>query len=301
VQGEPYTSAIRAAIRRRYSLLPYWYTLFRQAYLSGAPPMRYDGCPPSACSCGEPRLTRASPSGFSPRVSRPLFYEWPSDTALFDKQDAFMVGPALLVQPVGEAGVTSANVLLPGGAAQVWYDYETQRRHVGGQTVRVDAPLGRTPVFQRGGTIIPRRDRVRRASAMMHHEPLVLVVAVDAQGKAEGRLYLDDGESYAYEAGHFADKLITLASGRLESRDVAEAPASQAAARDAFRAANRVGIERIVLVGLPAAPQAAEVVEGAERRQLEVASSTTRDGTVVVHLKKPVANAAVDWQVVLTL
>jgi len=234
------------------------------------------------------------------KIFRALFYEWPSDTSLLDKQDAFMVGPALLVQPVGEAGVMSVNVLLPGGATQVWYDYETQRRYAGGQTVRVDAPLGRTPVFQRGGTIIPRRDRVRRASSMMHHEPLVLVVAVDAQGKAEGRLYLDDGESYAFEAGHYADKLITLANGNLESRDVAEVPA-QAAARDAFRAANRVSIERIILVGLPAAPQAAELVEGAERRPLEVASSTTRDGTVVVHLKKPVANAAVDWQVVLIL
>lgn len=56
MQGEPYTSAIRAAIRRRYSLLPYWYTLFRQAYLSGAPPMRYDDGPLFGL-CNEPRLT----------------------------------------------------------------------------------------------------------------------------------------------------------------------------------------------------------------------------------------------------
>ena len=56
VQGEPYTSAIRAAIRRRYSLLPYWYTLFRQAYLSGAPPMRYDDGPLFVL-CNEPPLT----------------------------------------------------------------------------------------------------------------------------------------------------------------------------------------------------------------------------------------------------
>ena len=40
-KGEPWTSAIRGAIRARYQLLPYWYTLFHDAYLTGAPTMRY--------------------------------------------------------------------------------------------------------------------------------------------------------------------------------------------------------------------------------------------------------------------
>ena len=31
---------VREAIRRRYALLPYWYTLFREADQSGIPPMR---------------------------------------------------------------------------------------------------------------------------------------------------------------------------------------------------------------------------------------------------------------------
>lgn len=40
LMGEPYTSHIRAAIRERYRLLPYWYTLFHIAHKTGAPPMR---------------------------------------------------------------------------------------------------------------------------------------------------------------------------------------------------------------------------------------------------------------------
>ena len=40
VQGEPYTGHIRTAIRRRYALLPYLYTLSYQAHLTGAPIMR---------------------------------------------------------------------------------------------------------------------------------------------------------------------------------------------------------------------------------------------------------------------
>ena len=43
---------------------------------------------------------------------RPLFFEFPHDTSLFEAQDAFMVGSALLVQPVVTAGATSAEVAL---------------------------------------------------------------------------------------------------------------------------------------------------------------------------------------------
>jgi alpha 1,3-glucosidase len=39
--GEPYTTLIRDAIRRRYKLLPYLYTTFWQAHTEGKPVMRY--------------------------------------------------------------------------------------------------------------------------------------------------------------------------------------------------------------------------------------------------------------------
>lgn len=38
--GEPYTSQIRTAIRNRYHLLPYWYTIFFQNSIDGVSPMR---------------------------------------------------------------------------------------------------------------------------------------------------------------------------------------------------------------------------------------------------------------------
>ena len=41
VFGEPYTSIIRKAIITRYSLLPYWYSLFRHGQLRGITPLRY--------------------------------------------------------------------------------------------------------------------------------------------------------------------------------------------------------------------------------------------------------------------
>lgn len=54
----------------RYTLLPYFYTLFREANTSGAP------------------------------VMRPLWMEFPSDEATFSNDEAFMVGDSLLVQGI---------------------------------------------------------------------------------------------------------------------------------------------------------------------------------------------------------
>ena len=68
--SEPYTSLIRDAIRTRYTLLPYLYTLFRTASTAGTP------------------------------VMRPLWMEFPAEEALFDEEREFMLGPSILVQPV---------------------------------------------------------------------------------------------------------------------------------------------------------------------------------------------------------
>lgn len=64
------TELMRDAIRTRYMLLPYFYTLFREANTSGIP------------------------------VVRPLWMEFPSDEATFKNDEAFMVGSALFVQGI---------------------------------------------------------------------------------------------------------------------------------------------------------------------------------------------------------
>ncbi len=40
--GSPHTERIRDAIRRRYALLPYVYTLFRENNRTGMPILRYE-------------------------------------------------------------------------------------------------------------------------------------------------------------------------------------------------------------------------------------------------------------------
>ena len=57
------------------------------------------------------------------------------------------------------------------------------------------------PVYQVGGTIVPRQMRPRRSSDLMAHDPYTLIVALDNNGRAVGKLFLDDGITYNYMCG----------------------------------------------------------------------------------------------------
>jgi len=80
-------------------------------------------------------------------VMRPLFYDFPSDTQTWDKAEEYMFGPDLLVAPVLYPGMRERTVYLPAGAR--WTNAETGASHGGGQTIQVDAPLDRIPIFVR--------------------------------------------------------------------------------------------------------------------------------------------------------
>ncbi|MFJ9156830.1 TIM-barrel domain-containing protein [Streptomyces griseoviridis] len=86
-------------------------------------------------------------------VMRPLFLEFPGDPAAWSVDDAYLLGPDLLVAPVLEAGARTRAVRLPAGAT--WTDAWTGRGYEGGATVTVEAPLERIPLFLRDGASLP--------------------------------------------------------------------------------------------------------------------------------------------------
>lgn len=92
------------------------------------------------------------------------------------------------------SGQSSRQCYLPGTPTDVWYNAATGSRHAGGAHVTVPVTLADMPVFIRGGSIIPRRERPRRSSAAMVNDPYTLVVALDAQGRAEGVRWPGRGE-----------------------------------------------------------------------------------------------------------
>ena len=79
-------------------------------------------------------------------IMRAMVYEFPNDPACAVLKDQYMFGSKYLVAPVMQPGARSRSVYLPDGK---WQDVDTGAVYEGHQTVEVDAPMERMPVFER--------------------------------------------------------------------------------------------------------------------------------------------------------
>ncbi|TBU52165.1 glycosyl hydrolases family 31-domain-containing protein [Dichomitus squalens] len=183
---EPYKSIVRDMLRLRYAMLP--------VYVTGLP------------------------------VVRPHFVVFPQDEEGFSLDDQFFVGGSgLSVKPVARKGATEEIVYLP-AEDQVYYDYFNDHAYRSssskGKLITVPAELHQIPVFVRGGSIIPTRERPRRSSPLMKHDPFTLRVALGSDGSARGELYLDDGETYSHQQGQFVWREFAVEKPAKKSRCV---------------------------------------------------------------------------------
>ena len=106
-----------------------------------------------------------------------------------------MYGPAFLVAPVTEQGATSRTVYLPAGSD--WYNYWTNERLHGGQTITAKAPIDTLPLFVKAGSIVPLGSEVESAQ----QPQMIASVRVYAGANGSFTLFQDDGKTYAYEKG----------------------------------------------------------------------------------------------------
>ncbi|HEV7137253.1 MAG TPA: TIM-barrel domain-containing protein [Steroidobacteraceae bacterium] len=162
----PQAEAILARYDRlRYRLIPYIYSLAHHSYQTGAPFMRA------------------------------LWMDFPRDPNVANIGDEYMFGPDFLVAPVTGQGQTRKQVYLPAGAD--WYDYWTNTRVPGGQTITVDAPIDRIPVFVRAGSILPVGSVVPSTATPQTIERIKVYPGHDV----DFDLYGDDGVTYSYQRG----------------------------------------------------------------------------------------------------
>ena len=164
-QAEP---ILEKFLRLRYALMPYLYSLGWQTHQTGAPLMRA------------------------------LWMDFPQDEKVLSGPTAtteYMFGPSLLVAPVLHQGQTSREVYLPAGTD--WYNYWTNEKLTGGQTVTVQAPVDQIPLFVRGGSILPMGTPVEST----HEKQSLAQVKIYPGADADFTLYSDDGTTYAYEKG----------------------------------------------------------------------------------------------------
>jgi alpha-D-xyloside xylohydrolase len=126
---------------------------------------------------------------------RALFMDFPADLKAADIPDEYMYGPAFLVAPVSEQGATHRTVYLPAGCD--WYNYWTNERLHGGQTIEADAPIDTLPLFVRAGSIVPLGVEIESTDQPQS------IASVRVYPGADGTftLFQDDGTTYGYESG----------------------------------------------------------------------------------------------------
>ena len=129
---------IREAIRKRYSYLPFWYTMFYEHERSGLP------------------------------IMRPLLTQYPLDKNAFGLDNEYMLSDKLLVRPVMTKGASKIDVYFPSKSSDkqpdIWYDTDDYRKieRVGVESVPVTP--SKIPVFQRGGSFSLTRITLSRTN-----------------------------------------------------------------------------------------------------------------------------------------
>ena len=169
LESELNNPAIEPVVKKyselRYRLLPYTYTLAREARDAGLPLMRA------------------------------MWLHYPEDERARGLGTQYLWGRDLLIAPVFTKEAAARDVYLPAGD---WYDWWTSTRVSGGRTVSRAVDLATMPIYVRAGAIIPV-DPVRQYTGEPITEPTTLQVYRGADGQFT--LYDDDGISQEYLRG----------------------------------------------------------------------------------------------------
>ncbi|YCI30284.1 glycoside hydrolase family 31 protein [Erwinia sp. PK3-005] len=163
------TAIVREAIRLRYRLLPYFYTLLWQA-----------------SACDEPML-------------RPTFLDHEHDAQTWQETDDFLIGRDLLVASVVEPGQRQRALWLPDNGTG-WYCFWSGQWYGGGQWISLDAPLERLPLLVRAGAGLPLSQRMAHVDAAADDQRELRLFPL-AEGQSEGMIFEDDGESHGWRTG----------------------------------------------------------------------------------------------------
>lgn len=179
-KGTPFYDAIEKAIRLRYALMPYIYSLAAQVYFEDA------------------------------TIMRSLLFDFSEDETAKGIWDEFLFGKNLLICPVLKPMYyekenkkiekeKSRCCYLPEGS--VWYDFWTDKKYTGGQWITVESPIDQIPVFVKAGTILPLSKGIQYADEQPE-EGLEIRIYPGADGTFT--LYEDAGNGYGFEKGEYA-------------------------------------------------------------------------------------------------
>jgi alpha-glucosidase (family GH31 glycosyl hydrolase) len=174
-RGE-YFDALTDAIKLRYQLHPYIYTMARKAYDTGL----------SLC--------------------RPLYYDYPEEQNAYRDSSEYNFGDDLLVAAISAPmidGLSKVNVWLPPG--NDWFEWNTGVLLKGGQTTNRNFTLTEYPLYAKAGAVIPLYPPVKN----LNKQPQQLTIGVFPGANGETSIYEDQGNSKNYATAYATTKVTS--------------------------------------------------------------------------------------------
>ena len=171
--GEEVEQIARNYIKFRYQLMPYLYSLFYEASLSGMPVQR----------------SLAIDYTFSPQVYDHQFH------------NQFLLGPFILVAPV-ESNKNLVRIYLPAGE---WYYLFTGVKFSGEQEIIMDCPIHKLPVFIKAGALLPMQRALSNTTEKTNELILHIYRGLE---KTVFTHYEDDGDSFDYQQAKYVKRQI---------------------------------------------------------------------------------------------
>lgn len=166
VFGETTLSIYRKYLKLRYRFIPYLYDEFYRETQTGLP------------------------------VMRPLVLNYENDPHVYNMNDEYMVGEDILTAPVVQEGQTKRAVYLPEGE---WIDFWNGVEYAGRNTILVDAPIDKLPLFIKKNTILPWGKEVSHIS----DEPDESMTFRVFGKKGKYVHYQDNGTDFKYQKGEY--------------------------------------------------------------------------------------------------
>jgi alpha-glucosidase len=173
---EPYSDVLRSTFQLRYALEPYTYTEGRRTYDTGV------------------------------AFLRPLYYDWPDQSAAYQFKDEYIFGDQMLAAPVTTpsdkvSGLASEKVWLPKGE---WIEWPSGKHFSGPTSVDRAFSIDQIPVYLRAGAIVPMQPPMLY-TGQKPVDPLIVNVWPLAPGTSSSySVYEDSGVSVEYQRGIFA-------------------------------------------------------------------------------------------------
>jgi len=176
--ADPVKSIARKFIQLRYDMLPYNYSLAFENALYGTPLMR-----PLIMAYGES--------------------DW------FENADSYLWGDGLLVSPVTSANQTVWPTKLPEG---VWFDFFSDTKYQGGQTVNYPLSQDNFPVWVKAGSFMPMADGLSRTEQFDARKIEMHYWHDNSVNSSSYTYYEDDGKNPASVKKGLYTKLLLNAS-----------------------------------------------------------------------------------------